>query len=112
VALATTVYLACMGPRGLRHVAELCYHKAHYATSSIARIPGYSLPIEGTFFQEFVVRCPISPAEVNAHLLEKGIIGGLDVSKAMPNGLLLCVTEMNTRHEIDTLVAALGEVAS
>jgi glycine dehydrogenase subunit 1 len=112
VALAATVYLACMGPRGLRHVAELCYHKAHYTASSIARIPGYSLPIEGTFFQEFVVRCPVSPAEINKHLLEKGMIGGLDVSETMPNGLLLCVTEMNTRQEIDTLVAALGEVAS
>ena len=112
VALAATTYLACMGPRGLRHVAELCYHKAHYAASCIARIPGYSLPIESTFFQEFVVRCPVSPTKVNDHLLEKGIIGGLDVSEAIPNGLLLCVTEMNTRQEIDALITALREVAS
>ena len=90
-------YLACMGKVGLRHIAELTYHKAHYAASLIERIPGYSLPLDGTFFQEFVVQCPIPPAEVNARLLEKGIIGGLDVSDSIPNGLLLCVTEMNTK---------------
>ena len=112
VALAATVYLACMGPRGLRHIAELCYHKAHYAASRIAQVPGYSLPIEGTFFQEFVVQCPAPPSEVNSHLLEKGIAGGLDLSDRVSNGLLLCVTEMNTRQEIDALVAALEEIAS
>jgi glycine dehydrogenase subunit 1 len=56
------------------------------------------------------VRCPVKPAEVNRRLLEKGIIGGLDVSDRVPNGLLLCVTEMNTRQEIDALAAALAEV--
>jgi glycine dehydrogenase subunit 1 len=111
VALAVTVYLAAMGPRGLRHVAELCYHKAHYAASRIARIPGYRLPMEGTFFQEFIVQCPVPAAEVNRHLLGRGIIGGLDVSERVPNGLLLCVTEMNTRQEVDALIAALEELA-
>jgi len=111
VALAVTVYLAAMGPWGLRHVAELCYHKAHYAASRIAQLPGYALSIAGSFFQEFVVRCPAPPSEVNRHLLEKGTIGGLDVSDTIPGGLLLCVTEMNTRGEIDALVSALEEIA-
>ena len=105
-------YLACMGKVGLRHIAELTYHKAHYAASLIDRIPGYSLPIDGTFFQEFVVQCPIPPSDVNARLLERGIIGGLDVSDRIPNGLLLCVTEMNTREEIETLAQALENIAS
>ena len=56
------------------------------------------------------MRCPIDPAEVNRRLLERGIIGGLDVSDRVPNGLLLCVTEMNTREEIEALAAALEEV--
>ena len=51
-------------------------------------------------------------AEVNARLLERGIIGGLDVSERIPNGLLLCVTEMNTREEIEALAEALGEIAA
>ena len=105
-------YLACMGKVGLRHIAELTYHKAHYAASLIERIPGYSLPIDGTFFQEFVVQCPMPPAEVNALLLEKGIIGGLDVSDRIPNGLLLCVTEMNTKEDIEALAGALSEIGS
>jgi glycine dehydrogenase subunit 1 len=107
IGTAVVVYMACMGKVGLRHIAELTYHKAHYAASLIERIPGHSLPIQGTFFQEFVVRCPIAPEEVNRLLLQEGIIGGLDVSDRIPNGLLLCVTEMNTREEIDGLAQAL-----
>ncbi|MSQ22745.1 MAG: aminomethyl-transferring glycine dehydrogenase subunit GcvPA [Dehalococcoidia bacterium] len=109
--LMATVYLATVGKQGLRQVAELCYQKAHYAASLIQRIPGYSLHLRGAFFQEFVVRCPRPPAEINAALLNKGIVGGLDVSEQIPNGLLLCVTEMNSRQEIEALVRALAEVA-
>jgi glycine dehydrogenase subunit 1 len=110
VALAATVYLATLGKTGLRRVAELCYHKAHYAAERIAQLPGYRLPLRGHFFQEFVVECPLPPAEVNRQLLETGIIGGLDVVDEVANGLLICVTEMNTREEIDRLVHALGSV--
>jgi glycine dehydrogenase subunit 1 len=112
IALVTTAYMAAMGRRGLRHVAELCYHKAHYAASLIERIPGYSLPFDGTFFREFVVTCPLPPAETNERLLERGIIGGLDVSASVDNGMLLCVTEANTRDEIDSLAGALAEIGA
>ncbi len=110
IALMSAVYMAAQGKRGLRHVAELCYHKAHYAASLIRDIPGYSLPIDGTFFREFVVRCPRPPAETNRMLLERGIIGGLDVSDQVPNGMLLCCTEVNSREEIDSLANALAEI--
>jgi len=112
VALAATVYLCTLGRQGLRRVAELCYHKAHYAAEALAALPGYSLPLAGTFFKEFVVRCPRPPEETNAALLERGIIGGLDVSDQIEKGMLLCVTEMNSREEIDGLVTALREVGS
>lgn len=107
-ALASTIYLASLGKQGLRQVAELCYHKAHYAASRIAELPGYSLPIDGTFFQEFVVSCPVAPTEVNRRLLERNILGGLDISQSVPNGMLFCVTEMNSREDIDSLIDALG----
>ena len=112
VALAATVYLCTLGRQGLRRVAELCYHKAHYAAEAIAALPGYSPPLEGAFFKEFVVRCPRPPEETNAALLERGIIGGLDVSDRIEKGMLLCVTEMNSRQEIDGLVTALREIGS
>ena len=111
VALATTIYTASMGPQGMREVAELCYHKAHYLAGQIARLSGYSLPIAETFFHEFVVRCPVTPAQVNRHLLDAGILGGLDVSGAIDNGLLLCCTELTSKADMDRLVAELAKVA-
>jgi glycine dehydrogenase subunit 1 len=108
MALAATVYLCALGKQGLRRVAELCYHKAHYAAGRIATIPGFSLAFDGVFFKEFVVRCPRAPSQVNQALLEEGILGGLDVSDRVENGMLLCVTEMNTREEIERLLAALA----
>ena len=107
-ALASTIYLAAMGRHGLRQVAELCYHKAHYAAAAVADLDGYSLPQSGEFFQEFVVSCPESPVKINRRLMERNILGGLDVSDRFDNGMLLCVTEMNSREDIDALVDALG----
>ena len=120
-ALAATIYLAATGKQGLRQVAELCYHKAHYAAAQIEQLPGYSLPFPNTFFQEFVVQCPTNPATINRRLLEQNILGGLDLSSPpysppLPRGggeegnyMLLCATEMNTKEDIDSLVLALGE---
>ena len=121
-ALAAGAYLAAMGKSGLRKVAELCYHKAHYAAKRIAAIPGFDLVGDKSFFKEFVVRCPKPPGEINEVLLERDIIGGYDLGRVlslskgrdypqMENSMLLCVTEMNTRAEIDRLVEALQEVA-
>ena len=156
-ALAAGAYLAAMGKSGLRKVAELCYHKAHYAAERIRQIPGFSLPLRGgdkggskLFFKEFVVGCPKPPGEINEALLKRGIIGGYDLGKVLSplslgtvldrtvldrtvqgtvqcqrtrglskgrdlpqleDCMLFCVTEMNTRAEIDRLVAALEEVA-
>ena len=110
-ALAATIYLAAMGRQGLRQVAELCYHKAHYAAQRIAALPQYALAQNGQpFFQEFVINCPIPPAEVNRRLMDSNILGGLEVSDRFENGMLLCVTEMNARREIDALVDALATI--
>ena len=111
IALMTTLYMSSLGKQGLRRVAELCYHKAHYAASLIEKIPGYSLPLTGAYFREFVVDCPRPVAEINNALLERKIIGGLDVSEYVPNGMLVCCTEMNTKEEIDRFAEALAEVA-
>jgi glycine dehydrogenase subunit 1 len=112
VALAAATYLAVMGKQGLRKVAELCYHKAHYAAERIAALPGYERLL-GRFFKEFVIRTPLPPAEVNARLMDQGIIGGYDLSRDYPDlaeSLLFCVTEMNTKEQIDSLVEALRTI--
>ena len=112
MALAAAVYLALMGKQGLRQVAELCWHKAHYAAARIAGLPGYEILTPPPFFHEFALHCPRPVAELNAHLRERGILGGHDLGEEDPrlrDCMLLAFTEMNSRAEIDTLVAALQE---
>jgi glycine dehydrogenase subunit 1 len=114
MALAASIYLSLLGKNGLRQVAELCYHKAHYAAAQIAKAPGFSLADKAPFFNEFIVKCPLPVAELNDHLLEHGILGGYDLEQDYPeltNHTLIAVTEMNPREEIDALVDVLTEVA-
>ncbi|MDD5369995.1 MAG: aminomethyl-transferring glycine dehydrogenase subunit GcvPA [Anaerolineaceae bacterium] len=115
LALAATIYLSLLGKHGFRQVAELCYQKAHYAAQRIAEIPGYSLCTDVPFFHEFMVCCPQPIEEINAHLLEHGILGGYDLSLNYPtlkNHMLIAVTEMNAKDDIDMLVEALQEVSN
>jgi len=113
MALAACVYMSVMGKSGLRKVAELSYHKAHYAAEQINAIDGYSVDMSKPFFKEFVVTCPKPVAEINDILLEHwGIIGGYDLSQdytGRENQMLIAVTETNTKDEIDTLVEALKD---
>ena len=114
-ALAAAIYMAAMGKYGLRTVAELSYHKAHYAAQLIGELPGYEVVSTGPFFKEFVVRCPAPVAEINAALLDEwGIVGGYDLGQdypALKDHMLLCVTEMLTRADIEDLAEALAEIA-
>lgn len=115
MALASTVYMSLLGKHGLRQVAELCYQKAHYAAEQIAAIPGFKVCSNGPFFHEFVVCCPQPVADINEHLLDHEILGGYDLSQVYPSlkdHMLIAVTEMNTRLEIDLLVEALKEVSN
>lgn len=112
VSLAAAVYLAALGRSGLRQVAELCYHKAHYAAATIADLKGYSLVFPAPFFKEFVVHCPVSPRRINEALFRQNIVGGLDLSDTLPDSLLLCVTEMNTKSEIDRMVKVMKKVGA
>jgi glycine dehydrogenase subunit 1 len=110
IALQATIYAQALGPRGLRRVAELCYEKAHYAADRIGAVAGYAVEQDEPYFHEFVVRTPQPVAEINERLLARGMIGGYDVSDYTHNRILLCVTEMNSRAEIDALVEALDDI--
>ena len=115
IALGTAVYLSLLGKKGLQQVANLCYQKAHYAAQELSKINGMGLCFTEPFFHEFAL-CVNRPVdEVNAHLLEHGIIGGYDLGQDYPSlkdHMLIAVTEMNTKEEIDTLVEAMKEVAN
>lgn len=115
LALASAIYLSLLGKSGLRQVAELNYHKAHYAAKSITALKGYELAYDTPFFNEFVVQCPRSVAETNEYLLENGILGGYDLGKVyegMENYMLVAVTEKVNRSEMDYLVHLLSEVTN
>jgi glycine dehydrogenase subunit 1 len=115
MALAAAVYLSLMGKEGLRRVAELCYHKAHYAAEKIDALEGYELWNKGAFFHEFAVACPKPVTEINDRLLNAGILGGYDLGSdypALKDHMLIAVTEANSKHEIDDLVAFLEEAAN
>jgi glycine dehydrogenase subunit 1 len=115
IALASTIYMSLLGKHGLRQVSELCYHKAHYAARQLAGIPGYSLWSDAPFFHEFVLKCPAPVEEINAQLLDYDILGGYDLGQDYPeleNHMLVAVTEMNSKSEIDMLVEVLQEVSN
>ncbi|GHV85982.1 putative glycine dehydrogenase (decarboxylating) subunit 1 [Spirochaetia bacterium] len=118
--LRSCIYLALLGKQGLRHIAELCWHRSHYAAAQIAALPGFSAA--GNFFKEFTVKLPKLPAgrtqgdataeTVCSALAAKDITAGLPLSRYFPerkNELLVCVTEQNSRADIDYLVNALRE---
>jgi glycine dehydrogenase subunit 1 len=111
IALASTVYLETMGRRGVQEAARQCAQKAHYAAREISRVEGFSLPFSGPFFNEFVVRAPAPASPLLDKLArDKGIDGGIALSRFdsnRPNDFLVCVTEVNTRAQIDALVAGL-----
>jgi glycine dehydrogenase subunit 1 len=105
-AMTAAVYMATMGPDGLRQAATQCMSKAHYAAVKISEIPGFELCFGGEFFHEFMTKCPVDTSKVMSMLEKEGILGGLPVK----GDILWCVTEMNTKEEIDHLVELLKRV--
>ena len=113
--LAVAVYLTALGKQGLPEVANLCLQKAHFAQNTILGIPGFEPVFSQPFFNEFVVRCPQPPAEINGELREAGIVAGLDLGKYYPElagCMLTAVTEKRTREEIELLAGMLKEVTA
>lgn len=114
-ALAAAIYLAALGPTGLRRVAEVNARRAHYAKQRLCAIPGFRPAFGAPTFNEFVLRTPVSPDELNARLAQRGFLGGLALGPWDPDlsdGWLVCVTEARSRSQIDAFAAAVAEVAA
>lgn len=108
------IYLALLGPQGLREVAELSAGAAVYAKNVLSALPGYRLVHEGPHFHEFVLETPLPPNELNRKLLERGVFGGYPINEDYsehPNGWLLCFTERHSVGDIDRLASHLLEIA-
>jgi glycine dehydrogenase subunit 1 len=110
MALCATIYLATVGRRGLRRLAELNLQKALYLAEKIAKIPGFALRFSGPFFNEFVVQTRKKPARLLKTLRDEGFFGGLDLAPYElldGNNLLIAVTEKRTRDEMDRFAKVL-----
>jgi glycine dehydrogenase subunit 1 len=110
IALAATIYMETMGKKGLQEVALQNAQKAAYTKKQIAALDGFSIPFSAPTFNEFVVRGPKVATEVLEAVREKGIIGGLALSKyygGHENDFLVCVTETSSRKQIDALTESL-----
>ncbi|MFC1557691.1 aminomethyl-transferring glycine dehydrogenase subunit GcvPA [candidate division KSB1 bacterium] len=111
------VYLALLGPQGIRKTGTAIVYKSHYARMKISQIKGVRLPfLQAPHFKEFIVdfsESGKSVKEVNAALRDRGIFGGKDISGEFP-GLgqraLYCVTEVHTKGDIDHLVSSMDSV--
>jgi glycine dehydrogenase subunit 1 len=116
-AVASAVYMALLGPEGLRELGETIMYKANYAIHLLSKIHGVKAPVfKSTHFKEFTVNFDgtgLSGKDVHKKLLERGIHGGKDISKEFPElgkTALYCVTEIHSEEEIEHLATVLEEV--
>lgn len=111
--IMASIYLAQMGPQGMKEVAYQNLQKAHYLAEGMKNIKGIKLRYPNTpFFNEFAIDTDKCACEINDALKAKGIVGGLKLSHFDKDdkGMLWCATECNTREEIDAVLSALEEV--
>lgn len=110
------VYLALMGPQGMKEVGTTIMQNAQYAAKQLSKIPGVQLQFSSPFFKEFVINFDMTGktvSEINKKLLAQKIFGGLDLSSDFPElgqSALFCVTEINIKEEIDKLVYAIQSI--
>ena len=101
MALASTIYLALMGRKGLNMVAKLSYSRAHLLLEKLMSI-GFETLNKKPFYNEFIVKAPASSEKFISTLNENGILGGLDLGE---DRMLICCTEMNRIQDIENFVS-------
>jgi len=116
-AVASAVYMALLGPKGLRELGETIMYRANYAMRLLSKINGLKVPIfKSVHFKEFTLNFDdvgLSVKEVNERLLKMGVHGGKDISKEFPEfgeTALYCVTEIHSKGDIDLLAESLEKI--
>jgi len=114
MAVAAAVYLTMLGANGLRRLARSIWLRSHYLARRLDELPGVAAPrpSELDFFKEFVAVFDKPYEEVHRFLLEKGVLGGLPLSRYWPSRSresLFCTTEVHSRDDIDLLVDLIAE---
>ncbi|MBU6453854.1 MAG: aminomethyl-transferring glycine dehydrogenase subunit GcvPA [Cyanobacteria bacterium REEB67] len=112
-ALAMLVYLTAMGPQGLRDLANISLQRAHYLADALTKIDGVELTFKEPFFNEFAITLPADPSAVLQALTEHKVLGGLKLGthfKHLQNSILVAVTEMNPKEDLDLFAQSLAEV--
>jgi len=116
--VSAAVYMALMGPKGFEQIGKTILAHTAYARKVLSEIPGVRPAFSGASFQELAVNFDgtgMTVGEINRKLLERGIFGGLDLSRDFPalgQCALCCFTEMTGKEEIDTLASALRAAVS
>jgi glycine dehydrogenase subunit 1 len=109
LALRAAVYLAALGPQGLRETAELCVRKAHYAADVLVKKAGLRPRFKRPFFKEFALQAAVPVPALLARLLGDGYHAGLHLGRWYPelsDSFTVAVTEKRSRAEIDGLATA------
>jgi glycine dehydrogenase subunit 1 len=110
-ALTATIFLCCLGKRGLRNLSLLNHKRAEYAKKKLIELPGVDLKFMSPTFNEFVVRTEKDPDEIVRGLSKRKILAGIPLGrffKEFQDCMLVTVTEMNSREDIDILTECLG----
>jgi glycine dehydrogenase subunit 1 len=113
VALMATIFMTVYGKEGIKELAVQNLAKAKYAAD---RLGAHDKLLFGQSprFHEFVLQTEEPPKRLNARLMEKKIIGGLDLCKWYPelgSATLWCATELTTKEQIDAAVAIVAEIS-
>ncbi len=114
-ALAFVVYLSIVGEEGLRKLSNICIQRAHYLSEKVAELKNFKIKFSSKFFNEFVIHSDIESEKLLKALKKYKILGGINLERYFPElrgSILIAVTEMNSRKDIDRFLEALNVISN